>query len=58
MRHHNLICRKCDGVTLVDDRFLENLGTEILDDYGFKADIDHVAIFGVCKECRSKAEIA
>ena len=58
VRHHHLICRKCDGVTLLDDRFLENLGTEILDDYGFKADIDHFAIFGVCKECRSKAEIA
>ena len=58
VRHHHLICRKCDGVTLLDDRFLENLGTEILDDYGFKSDIDHFAIFGVCEECRSKAEIA
>ncbi|MCH7746326.1 MAG: transcriptional repressor [Chloroflexi bacterium] len=58
VRHHHLICRDCDGVTLLDHRFLENLGTEILDDYGFKADIDHFAIFGVCKECRSKAEIA
>ena len=56
--HHHLICRDCDGVMLLDHRFLENLGTEILDDYGFKADIDHFAIFGVCKGCRSKAESA
>ena len=56
VRHHHLICRDCDSVTLLDDRFLENLGTEILDDYGFKADIDHFAIFGVCEVCRQKAE--
>ena len=56
VRHHHLICRDCDGVTLLDDRFLENLGAEILDDYGFRADIDHFAIFGVCEMCRQKAE--
>ena len=58
VRHHHLICRDCDGVMLLDHRFLENLGAEILDDYGFKSDIDHFAIFGVCKGCRSKAESA
>ena len=58
VRHHHLICRDCDGVMLLDDRFLENLGAEILDDYGFKADIDHFAIFGVCAGCRVKAENA
>ncbi len=50
-RHHHLICRNCDRVTLLDHKFLENLGTEILDDYGFKADIDHFAIFGLCSDC-------
>ena len=55
IRHHHLICRSCDGVTLLDHKFLENLGTEFLDDYGFQADIDHFAIFGLCQECRAKA---
>ncbi len=50
-RHHHLICRNCDRVILLDHKFLENLGTEILDDYGFKADIDHFAIFGLCSDC-------
>ena len=50
-RHHHLICCNCDRVTLLDHKFLENLGTEILDDYGFKADIDHFAIFGLCSDC-------
>ena len=51
-RHHHLICRSCGGVTLVDDRYVGGLSAEILDDYGFKSDIDHFAIFGLCKDCR------
>ena len=54
-RHHHLICRNCDRVTLLDHKYLENLGTEILDDYGFGADIDHFAIFGLCDDCRPQA---
>ncbi len=53
-RHHHLICRRCDRPTQLDHKYLENLGTEILDDYGFQADIDHFAIFGLCQDCRSE----
>ena len=56
IRHHHLICRSCDSVTLLDHGYLEGLGTEVLDDYGFRADITHFAIFGLCEECRRKAE--
>ena len=52
-RHHHLICRTCDGVTVLDHKYLENLGAEILDDYGFGADIDHFAIFGLCRACEA-----
>ena len=55
-RHHHLMCKSCDRVVQLDHKYLENLGTEILDDYGFQADIDHFAIFGRCEECRSKLE--
>ena len=54
LRHHHLICRLCDSLTLLDHKFLEDLGTEIFDDYGFRADIDHFAIFGLCQECQLK----
>ena len=56
LRHHHLICRGCDRVILLDHRYVENLGAEILDDHGFKADIDHFAIFGLCKECQEKIQ--
>jgi len=51
VRHHHLICRTCGGVTLVDDRYLARLSAEILNDYGFQADIDHFAVFGLCAVC-------
>jgi Fur family ferric uptake transcriptional regulator len=55
-RHHHLICRECDSRTLLDHRYLENLGIEILDVYGFQADIDHFAITGLCQGCRQKTK--
>lgn len=51
-RHHHLICRTCDRVTQLDHKYLVRLGTEVLDDYGFEADIDHFAVFGLCDDCR------
>lgn len=50
-RHHHLICRACGSVALLDHTYLEDLGAEILAESGFKPDIDHFAIFGVCTNC-------
>jgi Fur family transcriptional regulator, ferric uptake regulator len=51
-RHHHLICRGCREVRPLANDYLAALGAEILDDYGFRADIDHFAIFGLCDACR------
>jgi Fur family ferric uptake transcriptional regulator len=51
-RHHHLICRKCNGVTLLDHQYLETLGAQIAGDLGFRADMDHFAIFGLCGACQ------
>ena len=50
--HHHLICRKCADVTLLDHHYLEDLGTQVATDLGFRADLDHFAIFGLCSECQ------
>ena len=55
-RHHHLICRMCDRLIQLDHQYMANLGTEILDDYGFKADVDHIAIFGLCSDCTSEPQ--
>ena len=51
-RHHHLICRKCDHVTQIDHKYLDQLGGDIAKATGFRADIDHFAIFGLCADCQ------
>lgn len=52
LRHHHLICRTCDRVVLLDNKYLEALGTQVMEEHGFEADIDHLALFGTCQGCR------
>jgi Fur family ferric uptake transcriptional regulator len=51
-RHHHLICRACGGETLLDNSYLDSLAADLLEDHGFKADLDHFAITGLCAGCR------
>ena len=50
--HHHLVCRVCEKVTLLDNQGINTLGTQIFDEYGFEAEINHFAIFGICSRCR------
>ncbi len=52
-RHHHLICRRCEGLTLLHDVHVEKLGEEIMAEFSFKPEMDHLAIFGLCNQCRS-----
>ncbi len=52
-RHHHLICRSCGEVTSLDNSYLDGLASTLLEDHRFQADLDHFAIFGVCKGCAS-----
>lgn len=51
-RHHHLICRNCNEVTQLDHQYLERLGSQIATEVGFRADLDHFAIFGLCVRCQ------
>lgn len=55
-RHHHLICNGCDRIELLDDEFLRSLGANISESYGFEADMDHVVLFGSCRECTGESE--
>jgi Fur family ferric uptake transcriptional regulator len=50
-RHHHLICRSCGEITSLDDAYLRRLGSDLLETHGFRADLDHFAIFGLCRAC-------
>jgi Fur family ferric uptake transcriptional regulator len=55
-RHHHLICRVCGNVASLDHRFLEDVGAEIMAESGFRPDIEHFAIFGLCADCQAVRE--
>jgi Fur family ferric uptake transcriptional regulator len=50
-RHHHLICRACGSVSSLDEAHLDVLAKALAKQTGFKADLDHIAIFGLCREC-------
>jgi len=53
--HHHLLCRTCGKITDLDESVLYPLKGSLLRDYGFDADLRHLAISGKCSDCRKKA---
>ena len=53
-RHHHLVCRQCGKTSALDDSFLKPLADRLLEAYGFQADLEHSAIFGICASCGAK----
>jgi Fur family ferric uptake transcriptional regulator len=51
-RHHHMICRACGETFAFEHDFLKPLQLRLLNKYGFAADLDHFAIFGLCQRCR------
>jgi Fur family ferric uptake transcriptional regulator len=50
--HHHLVCQGCGSVIDIDESTLSSLRNILLRDYGFRAELRHVAIFGLCEKCR------
>ncbi len=53
-RHHHLVCQSCGKLLGLDDSVLDSLEETLFNRYGFRAKLSHLAIFGLCKECREK----
>jgi Fur family ferric uptake transcriptional regulator len=52
--HHHLVCRSCGKVIDLEELVLHPLKETLLQEYGFDADLRHLAISGVCSGCRRK----
>jgi len=52
--HHHLICSECGKESELPESILINLGKTIAKDYSFEPNLNHLAIFGLCAECRVK----
>ncbi len=50
--HHHLVCVSCGSIIEFEDHQLDRLRAGIDRDYGFRAEIDHLAVFGRCRACR------
>lgn len=51
-RHHHLVCTSCDRIANLDHQYLADLDDRLRRDVGFQANLDHFAIFGLCRECQ------
>jgi len=51
--HHHLICHNCGAMIDLDDRLVADLRAHLAQTYDFEAEIDHLAIWGVCAQCRA-----
>lgn len=50
--HHHLVCRRCGRVEKLSHAEVEQFFTRVAADHGYTIDMDHLALFGVCSQCR------
>lgn len=55
-RHHHMVCQCCGNILEFDHRFLEPLEAALDEEYRFKAQIDHFAVFGLCADCQGEGD--
>lgn len=49
--HHHLVCRHCGQTQELRDLHFYELRDHLLSEHGFKADLGHQVIIGLCAEC-------
>ncbi len=50
--HHHLVCQKCGKMIDLPESALAQLEAALYDMYQFKADLKHMAVFGLCSQCQ------
>jgi len=50
--HHHLVCRKCGQQQEIDHSLLQHAFEQVALQYGFRADSDHLILFGLCAACQ------
>jgi Fur family ferric uptake transcriptional regulator len=54
LTHLHLVCENCGSVGDAPIEAAANFVNTLSDDYGFKTDVTHFAIYGTCAECVAK----
>lgn len=50
--HHHLVCEGCGHTVELDNDILQPLEQELCRRYGFQVNLNHLALFGKCPECK------
>lgn len=53
-QHAHTVCRACNRVEEIDTALLQPLVDRLAAERGFRIDIGHLALFGVCSECEER----
>jgi Fur family ferric uptake transcriptional regulator len=53
-RHHHLVCRQCGKEQEIEHAVMQRMFDQIFQQYAFKADTDHLVLFGLCSACASQ----
>jgi Fur family transcriptional regulator, ferric uptake regulator len=54
-QHVHLVCHSCGQVTEIPTELMSALAERLRTEAGFELDVTHVALSGVCPDCRSAA---
>jgi Fur family ferric uptake transcriptional regulator len=54
--HHHLICQRCDHIEQLNHDLIAPLFADIERAYHFTINTDHLVLFGLCDECRSRED--
>ena len=49
--HHHLVCQECGAIIDLDESVVSPFKDTLLREYGFIADLKHLAVFGRCVNC-------
>lgn len=50
--HHHLVCRVCGHVAELSDVHFKDLADHLLAEHNFVAELNHMAISGICSQCQ------
>ena len=50
-QHVHLVCRSCGTVSEVDPVIMSPVTRRLEEQRGFRVDVGHVALFGICADC-------
>ena len=56
--HHHLICTECGEILDVPNSLLDSLRHAMSEEYDFHAEIEHLAVFGICSNCKADIQKA